>query len=77
MDKLSCGCHSHNGFILSPEGLAQRSSGAVCNGRLDDGEPSPYLDKDGSVSALVEGEGLSVFDDELIDQQYRRFHNGS
>ncbi len=32
-----------------------------------------YLDKVGSVSALVEGEGFHVFDDELIDQQYRRF----
>ncbi len=40
-----------------------------------DGRCDPhYLDNEGSVSALVEVEDLC---DQLIDEQYRRFHSGS
>ncbi len=51
----SCGCHSHNGLLLSPEGLAQR--GGDRRRELlgvDDDVFSRYLDKVGSVSALIE-----------------------
>jgi len=42
---------------------------------LTEGADQCRLDKSGSVSALVEGEGHWV--PELLDQQYRRFLNGS
>ena len=70
-----CSCHSHNGLIRSPEGLAQRLP--VRGVEVDRMDESRYLDKVGSVSALAEAEDFHVFDDEMIDQQYRRFHNGS
>jgi len=66
-----CGCHSHNGLLLSPEGLAPRKDSFPLG--VDMG-PSPlYLDKVDSVSALIEFE----FNDEILEDQYRRFLNGS
>ena len=72
--KRTCGCHSHNGFVLSstPE-LAQLFAEDVLDGESE----VAYLDRVVSVSALVEVEGSYVFDHELIDQQHRRFLNGS
>ena len=72
--KKDCGCHSHNGFQLSPEGLAQRED--VRLEGVDMELPLQYLDKVGSVSGLRRDEEFHVFDDQLIDQQYRRFNNG-
>ena len=69
--KRSCGCHSHDGFLLSPEGLAQREFDLP---EVDAMQPSGYLDSKGSVSGLRRDENLS---DSMIDEQYRRFHNGS
>ncbi len=70
-----CSCYSHGGFILGPgsSGPAQQLSleGLAPRGVIG------YLDKSGSVSALVEGEGDTHFDDALIEEQYRRFINGS
>jgi len=69
-----CVCYSHNGFRLSPEGLApreQRSKGLTAR------EFAAIVDTVGSVSALVEGEDVYIQDDLFIDEQYRRFHNGS
>ncbi len=68
-----CGCHSHGGFQLSPEGLVQRDgpelAGAVA---------MRYLDKVGSVSALVEGEDLYAnVTDHILEAQSERFHHGS
>jgi len=68
-----CSCHAHNGFVLSPAGLAQQTS---LEGLAPRGE-FVYVDKVSSVSALAEAEALHVFDHELIDQQYRRFIHGS
>ncbi len=69
-----CSCHSHGGFQLSPEGLAQREhEGPELAGVV----ASRYLDRVGSVSALAEAEDFHVFDDALLDQQDRRFHHGS
>ena len=71
--------HSRNGF-LTERGyeLAQQISleGLLPEGGVDAESSISYLDKVGSVSAMVEGEGF-VFDDQLLDNQYRRFHNGS
>ena len=61
-----CGCLAHNGFLTRAGYEA-----------LDIADGSRYLDKVGSVSALVEGEGDHVFDDQLLENQYRRFLNGS
>ena len=72
--KRTCGCHSHNGLLLSPEGLAQREGS--CHG-VDSMGLFQYLDTVGSVSALAEAEDLLVFDDVLIDEQYRRAVHGS
>ena len=69
-----CSCHSHNGFILSPEGLAQRE---LKLDEVDAMESSQYLDRVGSVSGLELERNLYVHDDDYLDQQYRRFHNGS
>ncbi len=73
--KRSCGCYSHNGLLLSPEGLAQRSPGAreLRSTGLTDSDFFAILDLPVSVSALLEFE----FSDELLEEQYRRFHNGS
>ena len=73
---MTCKCHSHNGFVLgrSPEGLAQRELERA--GDLTRSDKGVSLDMVGSVSALVDVEGSHVFDDQLLDNQYRRFHNG-
>jgi len=68
----SCGCHSHNGFRLSPEGLAQREFDLP---GVDSMAARCYLDKVGSVSAL-ELDRLH-WDDDVIEEQYRRFLHAS
>ena len=60
-----CGCYSHNGFLTRAGYDA-----------LDMADSSRYLDKVGSVSALELERDITVPDD-MIDQQYRRFLNGS
>ena len=72
MKARTCGCHSHNGLLLSPEGLAQRGDAAP---GVDAMELPRYIDRVGSVSGSLPP-GLR-WDDELIEEQYRRFHNGS
>ncbi len=71
-----CGCHSHNGMLLSPEGLAQRERqlDAFPEVGLTGDALSVSLDLPGSVSA---SELELIFDDHLLDQQHRRFLNGS
>jgi len=66
-----CTCHSHNGFVLSPEGLAQRE---LELDEVDAMQSSEYLDRVGSVSGLRRDE---IFVDSLIDEQNRRFFHGS
>ena len=73
---MKCQCLSHNGF-LTDRGyaeVAQRSLEGLES--VDMFADMCYLDKVGSVSALVEVEENHVFDDQLLDNQYRRFHNG-
>ena len=64
-----CGCHSHNGFLLEPEGLAEQTSLEGLTPMSD----CVRVDVQGSVSALIE---VEVSDAE-VDEQYRRFLNGS
>ncbi len=77
---MKCQCSAH-GTFLTAKGLAeaaQRFSLEGLSPRGVDGEADQlYLDKVGSVSALVEVEAHHVFDHDLIDQQYRRHFNGS
>ncbi len=71
-----CGCYSHSGFLTS-RGLrevAQRTSleGLVSRDDLE------YVDKVVSVSGM--GLGRDLYDhvsDTQIDEQYRRFLNGT
>ena len=70
-----CRCHSHGGFLLSHslEGLAQRDpEGPELAGVV----ATRYLDRVVSMSALIEPPE-PLFVDEILDQQYQRFHNGS
>ncbi len=75
----NCGCHSHNGFQLSPEGLAQREYRRTVSQEmgLREGDLSSILDKVRSVSAL-DGDGDSVIwnDSLLEDQLARHLFNG-
>ncbi len=71
---MKCGCHSHNGFQLSPEGLAQRElEGPELAGVV----AKRYLDKVGSVSGLeLERDLYADISDQQIDEQARRFLRG-
>ena len=74
-----CGCHSHNGFLLSPEGLAQREVGFGAQfalGLTGDAE-GVRLDKSGRVTGS--GPDEIIFDDSVIEEQFLRqeIHNGS
>ncbi len=62
---MQCDCFSHNGFVtrVGREGLTEGREGV-------------RLDKVGSVSAMVEVEDHWA-DEKVIDEQYRRFLNGS
>ena len=68
--------YSRNGFLTSA-GLADVAQRSLEGLEVDAMAETRYLDRVGSVSALVEVEESHVFDDELIEEQYRRFRNGS
>ena len=72
---MKTGSHhfSRNGF-LTDRGYAEVAQQISLEG-LDSRVDIEYLDKSGSVSAMVEVEDHWV--DELLDQQYRRFQHGS
>ena len=72
---MTCGCRSHNGF-LTAKGLEETAQRSLEGLEVADMDPSSYLDRVGSVSALVEP-SEPIFVDVLLDQQYQRFHNGS
>jgi len=74
---VDCNCTGHNGF-LTAKGLQEVAQRELKLNALDAMGIRPYLDKSGSVSALVEVEDLYEFvTDDMTDQQYWRFHNGS
>jgi len=74
--RTGCSCHSHSGFLTARgiRAVAQRSLEGL---EVDAMAVPLYLDKVGSVSGLELERDYHVFDDQLLDQQYRRFHNGS
>jgi len=69
---MSCGCHSHNGFLLSSEDseLEQQLSleGLLPRGSTD------RVDKSGSVSALVEVEVDAEYVPDHIELNRRLIH---
>ncbi len=72
-----CRCHSHGGF-LTRRGYAeveQRSLEGLEVRRVDKSRVQCYLDSQGSVSGSPES--ILTLDDAGLDEQYRRFHNGS
>ena len=74
--RASCSCSSH-GTFLTAKGLEEAAQRFSLEGLAPRGEVD-YLDKVASVSALDEDEGCpDAWDDRLLDQQYRRFLNGS
>jgi len=68
-----CGCNSHGSF-LTAKGLKEAAQRFSLEGLAPRGELE-YVDKVGSVSGLRRDETHWV--DELLEEQYRRFHNGS
>ena len=70
-----CRCFSHNGLLTSRgREVAQQTS---LEGLAPWGVPE-YIDRVGSVSGLELGRDLyAMVSDILIDEQYRRFLNGS
>ncbi len=73
-----CRCHSHNGFVLGePRSLEGLSIARAEEKGLTPDVDCVRLDLVGSVSGLRRDETDHVFDDEIVDNQYRRFLNGS
>jgi len=73
--KAACGCYSHNSFLTKRgyELVAQRELEFSVG--VDTEEPFRYLDRVGSVSGSLSPR--LHWDDAVIEEQYRRFHNGS
>ncbi len=70
----NCGCHSHNGLILSPEGLAQRTGDQLS---LDGMGIRQYVDRVGSVSGLeLERDLYEIQTAEQFLEQSERYLNG-
>ena len=75
MKRRACGCHSHNGFQLSPEGLAQRTADQL---EFDGMDVSRYLDIPGSVSGLeLERDLYEIQSSDQLLEQSERFLHGS
>jgi len=70
-----CSCSSHGSFLTS-KGLEQAAQRKLELLSIDSMDTRLYLDKVGSVSGLGR-DGTHWPSDEEIDQQYRRFLNGS
>ncbi len=66
MTRARCECLAHNSF-LTANGLREAAQRELGLDGVDNTAAMRYLDKVGSVSALVEVEEDHVFDDRLID----------
>ena len=71
---MSCNCRSHNGFLMA-KGLEEAAQRELELAGVAGMELEQYLDKVGSVSALIEP-SEPIFVDALIDEQHRRFLDG-
>ncbi len=65
-DPQPCRCLSHNGFLTRAGYRA-----------VDGAGPLPYIDRVSSVRGLDQDQGHPIWDAQLLEEQYRRFHNGS
>jgi len=72
---VNCSCRSHNGF-LTAKGLAEARERSGLVG-VDRQHELLYLDRGCSVSGLVEVEEDHVWDEEILDEQFRRWIFGS
>ena len=73
---MKCGCSSHNGF-LTERGHAELAQQTSLEGLAPRGVPE-YVDSVGSVSGLeLERDLYEFILDSDIDEQARRFHNGT
>ena len=68
------GHHSRNGF-LTKLGLEEAAQKTSLEG-LASWDDIEYVDSKGSVSGLRRDEGFHVWDDQIIERQYRRFQHG-
>ena len=73
--KCACACLSHNGF-LTAKGLKEAAQRDVFIDGVAGMDMFGYLDRVSSVSGSRRDEDLYVHDDDYLDQQDRRFHNG-
>ena len=74
MHRSSCSCHGHGG-LLTAKGLAETAQRESDRRGVDNMDMFEYLDTVGSVSDSSHPE--VHWDDALIEEQDRRFHNGS
>jgi len=71
---MTCGCNGHGGF-LTAKGLKEAAQRELELDGVDAMESSDYLDSMGSLSAMT---GKEVhWDEAILEDQHRRFHNGS
>ena len=70
---MKCNCSSYNGF-LTVRGYAEHAQRELELDALDAMDTRLYLDSRVSVSAMAEAEDMC---DHMLDEQYRRFHNGT
>ena len=71
---MTCSCRSHNG-LLTAKGLEETAQRSLEGLEVADRDSSRYVDRVGSVSGLRRDE--IHWDDDVIDQQHRRFLDGS
>ncbi len=76
MKAQACSCRSHGGF-LTAKGLEEAAQRKCSQLELDAMGLPGYLDKVVSVSAVGRDETTFIFDDEVIDEQFRRFREGT
>ncbi len=71
---MKCECSAHGGF-LTAKGLEETAQREREGHGVDGMDLFQYIDRVGSVSGSFQES--SHWDDALIEEQYRRFHNGS
>ncbi len=70
--RVVCSCRAH-GTFLTAKGLEEAAQRRAASREVDARELSLYLDKVGSVSAVRRDETTFWPDDEVLDEQHRRF----
>ena len=73
---MTCNCHSHNGF-LTERGYAELAQREIYRPGVADMAMKQYLDRLGSVSALIEIETDYAYDPRHTELNQRLIHHGS